>query len=118
MGAEWWSLPPKLSDRNRLSDAPYECDTLETCFEPKVWFRHLVAWPRNELAVCSVDAWTQEMGREKISAYHNAMNMDERCSAILELGGKWCRSKEDCPELKDLSLGANDPGPGNFDIDY
>lgn len=46
------------------------------------------------------------------------MNMDERCSAILELGGKWCRSKEDCPELKDLSLGANDPGPGNFDFDY
>jgi hypothetical protein len=34
------------------------------------------------------------------------MDMDERCNAIVDLGGKWCRCKAECPDLKILDWGS------------
>ncbi|KAH7395050.1 hypothetical protein DE146DRAFT_658965 [Phaeosphaeria sp. MPI-PUGE-AT-0046c] len=111
VGAEWWSLPPDFSAREHLGDEQFKCKTLETCFEPQVRFEHLVAWPSDELAVCSVSVKKFERASEKQrNGYYNAMDMDERCNAIESLGGACCSCKHACPELEDLDWGANDPG--------
>lgn len=126
VGAQWWRLPPSFEDRKHLGADQFTCATLEECFEPEVKFGYLIAWTEDERAACFVSAEEAEKKSDaKLSIYNNAMDMDERCNGILVLGGKWCRCKEECPQLKDLDWdsrekggwGCNDPGWHEIDID-
>ncbi|KAF1916783.1 hypothetical protein BDU57DRAFT_517081 [Ampelomyces quisqualis] len=112
VGAEWWELPPSFEDRKHLGSEQFRCDTLEACFEPKIQFPYLIAWSEVEQVACYI-AITQADSRDQagLNLYHNAMDMDERCAAIMSPGGHWCRCKAGCPDLKDLAWRTRDRGP-------
>lgn len=112
IGAEWWELPPSAQQhRGNL-----RCATLETCFQPNIKFKHLIAWPETEKAACVVPTERAlARGEKAMLRYHNAMNMEERCEAIRSLGGKFCKCPEACREIKDMEWGPRHPGPDGCD---
>lgn len=119
-GASWWSLPPTFEKkRGHLGKEMYRCGTLEACFEPDIHNEYLLAWPETETITCYVPiTLAKQVGGEMLKGYRNAMDMDERCSVIMELGGRTCYCKEECPDLSHLdwafrdtgSEGCSDPG--------
>jgi hypothetical protein len=116
IGAEWWTLPPPFYEREHLGREQFACDTLETCFKPDVQFHHLIAWAETEQAACYIPmAHVEHKGQSALNWFHNSMDMDERCGAIMRLGGKWCRCKDECPDLKDLDWGSRDRGSDGCD---
>jgi hypothetical protein len=101
-----------FEEQEHLGSEQFRCDTLETCFKPNAAFSYLIAWSEQEQAACyvSIDRANQK-GEAAFNIYHNAMDMDERCGAIMGLGGRWCRCKAECPDLKDLDWSSRDRGP-------
>lgn len=87
--AEWWELPPPFEDRKDLGSEQFQCDTLETCFKSKVQFPYLIAWPEYEQAACYIPITKAQLkGQAALNIHHNAVDMDERCAAIIGLSSR------------------------------
>lgn len=95
-GASFWSLPP------RWPTGTSWCSDIDSCVQPDVNVNLTIAFP-NSGGVCVLNN-TQGWG--KLTPYglglHNALTMEERCSVIEKLGGKFCESMEACPETAAL----------------
>jgi hypothetical protein len=67
---------------------------------------------QKEEAACYVSTESAvQYGKAALNMYHNAIGMDERCGAIMSLGGRWCRCKAECLDLKGLPWGSRGRGP-------
>ncbi|KAF2131382.1 hypothetical protein P153DRAFT_194207 [Dothidotthia symphoricarpi CBS 119687] len=112
-GPEWWKLPATFGEREHLGKEQFTCDTLEDCFRPDIKNHYLIAWPETAMVVCYIPiVQAEERGETSLTRYYNAMDMEERCDMIRSLGGKWCRCKAECPDLKNLDWSFRDPGIG------
>ncbi|KAF2827969.1 hypothetical protein CC86DRAFT_369148 [Ophiobolus disseminans] len=113
LGAEWWALPAQFEDRKHLGEKQFACDTLESCFEPDVANRWIIAWPEDSQSVCYVSI--SQAKEQDPARLYNAFDMQERCNMILSVGGEWCRCKAECPDIADLDWSFKDPGPWGCD---
>ncbi|KAF2033747.1 hypothetical protein EK21DRAFT_108535 [Setomelanomma holmii] len=108
VGADFWNLP--LRSEAKIDGA---CDTLETCFDPDIKNPYLLAWPEDQMVACYIPiALAEKKDNELLGGWLHSLTMAERCDAITYLGGKRCKCKAHCPDLKNMDWSFRDPGPG------
>lgn len=109
VGAQWWDLPPTFESRQ--GPDKFACETLEDCFEPQITNDLAFGWPEDGRGGCYVNLTkAEEKFGEGLKGYYNADLMDERCYVIQNLGGKWCRCRDECQEIAHLEWGDRDRG--------
>jgi hypothetical protein len=59
----------------------------------------VAAWPQNGIGLWVMTARMDQAAGKGYGRLWNAFNMDERCEAVKDLGGKFYDNPKDCPEL-------------------
>jgi hypothetical protein len=95
-GASFWSLPPRWPDGYNW------CETIDFCVQPDIQVNLILGFPKTG----GVWVLDRSQGWDKLYPRSlgllNALTMEERCNIIKDLGGKFCKSMQACPETAAL----------------